>query len=204
MNWTEKRCTQLYDMERVLRTIAYANNTNNFLIKMTEASEIAKHLLEDITGSLEPSDRSFTSFLKAIAMDDREKSRKSELTVDFSKIKFAEEEMYYIVDLRDEFVNKKYVTFWRANNSNYAWPISWAGKYSRSQILSNISYYIVKDGEGNLIRFPVLCEDLQLIGLSEPDKGDIDGNVGPVLRTSEHVLDKLRQYAQLRKHALPL
>jgi len=198
MNWTEKRCAQLYDMERVLRTNAYANDANNFLIKMTEASEIAKSLLEDSGSSLEPSDRSFTSFLRIVAMDDRERNRKNDITVNFNKIKSEskdEDAMYYIVDLRDEFTNNKYVTFWRKNNSNYAWSIPWAGKYSKSTIVSNIDYYILKDDEGNLIRFPVLCNDVHLMELSDPDKGDIDGNIGPVLRTSKYTISKLKQYA---------
>lgn len=64
--WTDERCAQLENLQRVLRTVADANSSNNFLVKMTEASEIAQQLL----GGPFPA---FVSFLQGIAIHERTK-----------------------------------------------------------------------------------------------------------------------------------
>ena len=106
-------------------------------------------------------------------------------------------ELYYIVDLRDEWRRQKYITFWRPNNSNYAWPLSWAGKYEKSVVDEHGSYYCDTNGRKSLQRFPVLCAVVDAMALTDPDKGDIDGNAGPVLRNSEKVRRKLRAAAYI-------
>lgn len=114
-----------------------------------------------------------------------------------SETKAAAERLYFIVDLRDEWRRQKYVTFWRANNSNYAWPLCWAGRYEKSVVDEHASYYCNTNGRKTLQRFAVPCEVVEAMALTPPDKGDIDGNAGPVLRNSEKVRRKLRAAAYI-------
>lgn len=107
------------------------------------------------------------------------------------------EQQFYIVDVRPEWRRQKYVTFWRANNSNYAWPLVWAGKYSKSTVDEHASYYCCGNGGRALVRFPVPCEVVDSMAMSDPDKGDIDGNVGPVLRNTDKVRRRLRCFAYI-------
>lgn len=112
------------------------------------------------------------------------------------------EPQYFIVDIRHDWRKQKYITFWRANNSNYAWPLSWAGRYDKSVVDEHGSYYCNTNGRNELVRFPVLCEIIEGMALTEPDKGDIDGNTGPVLRNSAKVRRKLRALAYIPPKAV--
>lgn len=105
------------------------------------------------------------------------------------------EQQYFIVDLRRAWRGQKYVTFWRPNNSDYAWPLSWAGRYNKSTVDAHGDYYCTTDAKGTLVRFPVPCEAIEAMQLTEPDTGDIDGNAGPVLRNVGSVRRKLRAAA---------
>lgn len=120
----------------------------------------------------------------------------------FMPIAWEPETQYFIVDIRNDWRKQKYITFWRPDNSNYAWPLSWAGRYDRSVVDSQPSYYCNTNGGKSLVRFPVACEIVEAMALTEPDNGDIDGNVGPVLRNSEKVRRKLRASAYIPKRAV--
>jgi hypothetical protein len=79
IKWTDERCEQLTQLEKVLREVANANSANNFLSRMAVASELAESLLNGPYPS-------FASFLKQLAIDDRqnhkaEEDNKSELTL---------------------------------------------------------------------------------------------------------------------------
>ena len=104
---------------------------------------------------------------------------------------------FFIVDIRHDWRKQKYITFWRPNNSNYAWPLTWAGRYSKETVDGEGHYYCNTNGRKELIRFPVACEIVEAMALTEPDSGDIDGNVGPVLRNSQKVRRKLRAAAYI-------
>jgi hypothetical protein len=114
----------------------------------------------------------------------------------------AREPQFFIVDIRQDWRKQKYITFWRPNNSNYAWPLSWAGRYDKSVVDSEPSYYCNTNGGKSLVRFPVACEIVEAMVLTEPDNGDIDGNAGPVLRNSEKVRRKLRASAYIPQGAV--
>lgn len=103
---------------------------------------------------------------------------------------------FFIVDIRRDWRGQKYITFWRPNNSNYAWPLTWAGRYSKQTVDSKGYYYCNTNGSRSLVRFPVPCEVVEAMALT-PDSGDIDGNAGPVLRNSEKVRRKLRRHAYI-------
>ena len=104
---------------------------------------------------------------------------------------------FYIVDIRAQWDGQKYITFWRPNNSNYAWPLPWAGRYSKETVDGNGWYYCNTNGSKKLVRFPVACKDVDAMAQDTPDPGDIDGNVGPVLRKTKKVERKLRSLAYI-------
>jgi hypothetical protein len=104
---------------------------------------------------------------------------------------------FYIVDIRGQWDGQKYITFWRPNNSNYAWPLSWAGRYTKEQVDAEGHYYCNTNGSRKLLRFPVPCDVVEAMATEQPDWGDIDGNVGPVVRKTKKTERKLRQHAYI-------
>lgn len=92
------------------------------------------------------------------------------------------DEPYLICDLRAEWKGKPYITFWRPNNANYAYPLSWAGDYSKATVDAQPRYYTAKDGR-TLSRFAVsriVAESMA----EAPEPGRIDGDAGPVVKNS--------------------
>jgi hypothetical protein len=81
----------------------------------------------------------------------------------------------YIVSLKWTKRDTPYITVWRPEDSGYAWPLPWAGKYSTEQVRANRNYY--HRGDDTLA---VPCEVIDALG-EAPTKGMIDGNVGPVV-----------------------
>lgn len=105
------------------------------------------------------------------------------------------EEPFVICDLRKEWSWRPYVTFWRPNNANYAYPLSWSGDYSKETVDKNAGYYTEKDGRSYL-RFAVPRAVAE--ALSEPPRpGDIDGDVGPVVLNNEANRRALRKAAYI-------
>ena len=102
-------------------------------------------------------------------------------------------EVFLICDLRREWCKRPYVTFWRPNNANYAYPLSWAGDYSRAEIDANADYYTEFD-RNLLVRFAVPRDVAEALA-EAPTKGDIDGDAGPVVRHTALNQRKLREAA---------
>ena len=98
------------------------------------------------------------------------------------------EARFYICDLRPEWRRNWAVTFWRPDNAGYAYPLSWAGKYSAEKVKKGGSYYAKRSRAGDeaerpgktLIRFPVPCEVAEAMAVASPP-GKIDGDAGPVV-----------------------
>jgi len=90
---------------------------------------------------------------------------------------------FYIVDLRPEWNGNPYVTFWRANDAGYAYPLSWAGEYAEDKIKGALDYYTVRQGR-SLIRFPVATDTIWRVRKIKPAKGVVDGDAGPVIRNT--------------------
>ena len=108
--------------------------------------------------------------------------------------KFAEDDEFYIVDVRAEFTGDPYITLWRAENAGYAYPTQWAGKYTRKQVDAEAHYYH-KPRFGHkrtLDRYPVPCKIVDALGV-EPSPGIVDGNAGLVLRNTPEVRTALRR-----------
>jgi len=101
---------------------------------------------------------------------------------------------YYIVDVREEWRGKPYITVWRPNNNGYAYPLSWSGRYSREQIDAEPRYYHSYRYPSTRVldRFPVPCAFVEAMAV-DPYRGDIDGDTGPV------VLNNKRNRAKLRR-----
>lgn len=98
---------------------------------------------------------------------------------------------FYIADLRKEWSRQPYITFWRPDNANYAWPLVWAGKYGKAIVDAKADYYCVKDGR-IFRRFPVPCAIVEALGV-QPEAGRIDGNTGPVVLNTKANREKLRK-----------
>lgn len=101
----------------------------------------------------------------------------------------TETPQYYIVNLSHLHREHRYVTFWRDNDSGYAWPLSWAGRYSESQVREHLDYY----NSGGNIAVPCAVVDAMAV---DPRPGDIDNNAGPV------VLSNRTNWGVLQKHQI--
>lgn len=86
---------------------------------------------------------------------------------------------YYIADLRPEWRANPYITFWRANNSGYAYSLPWAGLYSQSDVIEAPNYYCQRLDQ-HFIRFPIHHALVKARG-TDPAPGIIDGDAGPVV-----------------------
>ncbi len=87
------------------------------------------------------------------------------------------------MDLRPDWRRHPYISLWRPNNANYAWPLPWAGRYSKQIIDEHAAYYTRTDElkGSSFIRFPVPCSFIEALATAMPEPGLIDGNIGPVL-----------------------
>ena len=101
---------------------------------------------------------------------------------------------FYIVDVRADFRGNPYITLWRPKDAGYAYPLPWAGAYSRETIDANPGYYH-KHRYGTapaFDRFPVPCDVVQRFS-TDPAPGRIDGNAGPVIPNTAAVRAALRR-----------
>jgi hypothetical protein len=105
------------------------------------------------------------------------------------------EQEYYIADMRPEWRGNPYITFWRPKNAGYAYPLSWAGRYSAASVADGSGYYTTRTGR-SLIRFAVLAEVADRIAI-DPGPGMIEGNAGPVVINSVENRRRLRRTAFL-------
>lgn len=114
----------------------------------------------------------------------------------------ADQQLFYIVDVRAQFRGNRYVTLWRPDDAGYAYPLPWAGKYSQERIDANPGYYCKhRNGTAPAFdRFPVPCEIVERHAVA-PDPGRIDGNAGPVIPNTGAVRAALRR-ARYRPAAL--
>lgn len=88
-------------------------------------------------------------------------------------------DQYFIVDLRTEFARKPYITFWRPENGGYAYPLAWAGRYGKAEVIDGGDYYTKREGRSH-IRFAVPCAIVEQLAVA-PAPGMIDGDAGPVV-----------------------
>lgn len=85
---------------------------------------------------------------------------------------------YCIASIRHTRREHRYITFWRPDDKGYAWPLPWAGRYSAERVLAELSYY--NNGERSIA---VRAEAAEALG-EPPQSGDVDGDVGPVVRNT--------------------
>lgn len=98
---------------------------------------------------------------------------------------------FYVVSLKHTRRDSKYITVWRPEDKGYAWPLSWAGKYSEADILAGRDYY--HRGDDTLA---VPCATLDALAVP-PIKGTIDGDAGPV------VMNNRASWASILEAAMP-
>lgn len=98
---------------------------------------------------------------------------------------------FYVVSLKHTRRDSQYITVWRPEDKGYAWPLSWAGKYSEAEILAQRDYY--HRGDDTLA---VPCAVLDALAV-EPFKGTIDNDAGPV------VMNNKANWARILEAAMP-
>ena len=81
----------------------------------------------------------------------------------------------YIVSLKHTRREHAYITVWRPEDKGYAWPLSWAGKYSKADVMAQRDYY--HRGDDTLA---VPCKLLDALAVP-PFKGTVDNDAGPVV-----------------------
>lgn len=110
----------------------------------------------------------------------------------------SSEQQFYIIDTRPEWRKHRYITLWRPNDAGYCWPLPWAGKYDLKNVAAGGGYYAAQVYEGEeWIRFPVACEAVEALATEQPRPGDIDGDIGPILRNLAPIRAKLLKAACL-------
>lgn len=90
----------------------------------------------------------------------------------------ADSDLFYIVNLSHLQREHLYVTVWRPDNCGYAWPLSWAGRYTRADVMARLDYY----NSGANVAVP--CAVLDALAV-DPEPGLIDGDKGPVVRSNK-------------------
>lgn len=105
-------------------------------------------------------------------------------------------DQFMIVDVRAEWRHKPYITLWRPDDAGYAYPLPWAGRYSRERIDEHPSYYATPTfgNERVLERYPVPVEAVERLAIP-PTPGMIDGDTGPVLKNDARTRRALRRAA---------
>lgn len=82
---------------------------------------------------------------------------------------------FYIVSVKHTRRDSQYITVWRPDNCGYAWPLSWAGKYSEAEVKTLPDYY-----HNGSCSFAVPCGVLD--DLAVPTiPGTVDNDAGPVV-----------------------
>lgn len=102
---------------------------------------------------------------------------------------------FYIVDMRPEWQRPKrypYITVWRPNNCGYAFPLAWAGIYTKECVDSAPGYYANAKGTGTLMNFPVPRAVVEALAIPAPRPGVVEEDVGPVLPNTTEVRNALR------------
>lgn len=87
--------------------------------------------------------------------------------------------LFYIADLRIEWVRRPCVTFWRPDFAGYAYPLSWSGRYDEATVLARWDYLTKTSGRWE-IRFPIACGIVDAMAVPTPPK-IVDGDAGPVV-----------------------
>lgn len=65
---------------------------------------------------------------------------------------------FFIVDLRPEWRGNPYVTLWRPDDAGYAYPLPWAGRYSKAQDMTETAKRLAWDVWTSLSP-PEYCRD---------------------------------------------
>lgn len=105
--------------------------------------------------------------------------------------------MCYVVNLSHHKRQHRYVTVWRPGNRGYAWPLAWAGKYPQVMAEKSLDYY--NTGEN----FVVPCSVLDALAVP-PEPGQIDGDVGPVVRSNKKNWDTILASVIVQPKAIPV
>jgi len=82
---------------------------------------------------------------------------------------------HYVISVKHTKKDDLYISVWRPENAGYAWPLSWAGRYSDEEIVSSLDYY--HNGSDSIA---VPCEVLDELAVPTIPK-TVDNDAGPVV-----------------------
>lgn len=102
---------------------------------------------------------------------------------------------YLIASRKRTLKSHRYITFWRPNRCGYAWSLPWAGRYDLNEAL-----FLNDNPEAShrdVHSYAVPVSALEPL-MAAPRRGDIDGDVGPVLRNTK------AHWAVIEAHAAAL
>ena len=85
---------------------------------------------------------------------------------------------FYIVSVKHTRIDDLYITVWRPSDCGYAWPLSWAGKYSEDAVKGHLDYY--HNGHSS-IAIPSEVVDALAVPVLP---GTVDNDAGPVVMNS--------------------
>lgn len=94
---------------------------------------------------------------------------------------------FYVISAKHTNRDHKYITVWRPEDKGYAWPLSWAGRYTERQISDSPDYYHC--GENVVIPCRVL--DAMAVPVIP---GTVDNDAGPVVLNSKENWLKIMQH----------
>ena len=108
---------------------------------------------------------------------------------------------YLIASRKRTLKSHRYITFWRPNRCGYAWSLPWAGRYdaAEAQSLNDDPAGLYRDEHSYAVPMAAL-EPLMVA----PRAGDIDGDVGPVLRNTKAHWAVIEAHAAALRNAEPI
>ena len=96
---------------------------------------------------------------------------------------------YFIVSLKWTRKGDPYITFWRADNAGYVWPLSRAGRYTKAAVEAEPDYH-----NNGIDTFAVPVDAAIAMGVA-PKLGTVDGDAGPVIPNTIEAMAALRGLA---------
>jgi hypothetical protein len=94
---------------------------------------------------------------------------------------------FYIISVKHTNREHQYITVWRPDDKGYAWPLSWAGKYSEDRVMASLDYY----HDGSNVAVP--CRVLDEIAVPVTP-GTVDNDAGPVVLNNKENWHRIGQH----------
>jgi hypothetical protein len=94
---------------------------------------------------------------------------------------------FYVISAKHTNREHQYITLWRPEDKGYAWPLSWAGRYTEQQIVDALDYYHC----GENVAIPCRVLDAMAVPVTP---GTVDNDAGPVVLNNKVNWLKIMQH----------